>query len=28
MPIICSHIAIPDAAHPECDFFYPPSYYR
>jgi len=28
MPLICYTVAIPDPAYPECDHFYPPSYYR
>lgn len=27
-PDICWTMPIPDPAHPECDYFYPPSYYR
>lgn len=26
-PLICQTLTLPDPAHPECDYFYPPSYY-
>ena len=28
LPVICFNIALPDPAHPECDYAYPPDYYR
>lgn len=26
-PVICRTLTLPDPAHPECDYFHPPSYY-
>jgi hypothetical protein len=27
-PDVCFNLSLPDPAHPECDYFYPPAYYR